>query len=341
MIAVALSGGVDSAAAAILLHEAGEDLCGVMLALGPDNPGASQVARARSLCEHLRIPFHMVEAGEVFAGLQRSFCVDYLSGRTPNPCVLCNRDLKFGLLLDEVGKLGADRVATGHYVRKGRHAGRWYLGRALASSSQEYFMGLVSQEALQRCLFPLSDHTRIEAEEIVRRSGVEIPVHESSQDVCFLQNEDYVSFVERGAGQVCVPGDILDADGKVIGRHRGALHYTVGQRKGLGMGFGRRVYVLAIDPQGNTVTVGDREQWGRQGFVIAEPNFMKLADLDAPLHARVKVRYRQPARPALVTPLSDGGLAVDYPDFFAPGQLAVAYDEGDDILFAGSISAVR
>lgn len=340
MIAVALSGGVDSAAAAVLLKESGEDLVGVTLIFGASNPPQAAVEQAGLLCARLGIRHEVVDASASFEPVMDCFCSQYLSGHTPNPCVMCNRDIKFGLFLEKAEELGASRIATGHYVRKISGRGRVWLGKAREKNSQEYFLGLLSQDALKKSIFPLHGTTKAEAREIAAGTGLDIHERGSSQDVCFVGPEGYAGFISSRTGHQIRPGDILNQRGTAIGRHRGALFYTIGQRKGLGMGFGRRVYVLEKDMDRNTITVGDRSQWPFNGFFVERVNFMKMPDLTGPLPARVKVRYRQEAREALLVPAAGGGATVRYEGLFSPGQLAVAYDDEDELLCAGIIHSL-
>lgn len=339
MIAVGLSGGTDSAAAAIRLHEEREELVGVTLVFGEENPPPVSIERAGRLCSHLKIRHVVMDATSPFRTVKDYFCREYLTGATPNPCVVCNRDIKFGLFLEKAGELGADRIATGHYVRKAGEDGRVWLGRAKEKNSQEYFLGLISQDAIQRSLFPLHDITREEARELAGRTGLHIHKQETSQDTCFTGAQGYVPFITSYTGYKPQPGDVLNMRGMVIGKHRGALYYTIGQRKGLGMGFGRKVYVLGRDMEKNTITVGGREQWPYRGFTMEQINLMKIPALDKPLAVRMKVRYRQDAKDALLIPLPGGRAAVRYEGLFSPGQLAVAYDSQDNILCAGIIGS--
>ncbi|MFA5653412.1 MAG: tRNA 2-thiouridine(34) synthase MnmA [Desulfomonilia bacterium] len=339
MIAVALSGGTDSAAAAIRLHEGREELVGITLVFDEENPPAISIERAGLLCAHLKIRHVVMDATSQFTTVKNYFCREYLAGTTPNPCVVCNRDIKFVLLQKQADELGADRIATGHYVRKAGQGGRVWLGRAKERNSQEYFLGLLSQDAIRKSLFPLHDITRDQAWELAARAGLHILKRETSQDVCFIGAEGYIPFITSYTGFELQPGDILNRRGVVIGRHKGALSYTIGQRKGLGMGFGKKVYVLGRDMEKNTVTVGGREQWPYRGFTMEQVNLMKIPALNEPLAARMKVRYRQDAQDALLIPLTGGRTAVRYEGLFSPGQLAVAYDRKDDILCAGIIGS--
>lgn len=339
MIAVALSGGVDSAAAAILLHESGEQLMGISMRLGAGVPDGVHLERARQLCKKLGIAYHLIDLSRAFDSVRTYFCDSYLAGLTPNPCAVCNRDMKFGQLFEHARALGADCLATGHYVRREFPGERCFLSRAAWKNSQEYFLGLLSQEVLRRTTFPLGDLTRTAACDLVRGLDIDIPSQSSSQDVCFIQG-DYADFIRDYTGHHLTPGRILDTHGRTVGSHRGALRYTIGQRKGLGMGFGRRVYVLDVDQSDNTVTIGERTEWPYKGFFLDGVNCMKIAWPQAAFEAQVKVRYKQDPVHATIRP-TDQGLWIDYPDLFAPGQLAVVYDPEGAILLAGFIRTPR
>ena len=339
MIAVGLSGGADSAAAALLLHDSGVKLCGITGCFGESNPGYEKLEKARCICRYLGIDHHVLDVGTEFASIKKYFCREYLAGNTPNPCVICNRDIKFGLLLHMAKGFGADMVATGHYARKGLEKGRHFVARAREANSQEYFLGLLGQEALRQSIFPLEDTTKEEAHSIVEGSGLSVPRNETSQDVCFLDSGQYVPFILSSSDHLLKPGPILDSKGRVIGKHPGALNYTIGQRKGLGMGFGKRVYVLGIDMARNTVTVGDLDEWPHRGFMVRSVNYMKITGIEAPTEALVKVRYRQRTERALIEPGCGGELVVHDCGLFSPGQLAVVYDHEDAVLCAGIITA--
>lgn len=341
MIAVGLSGGVDSAAAAIVLHDCGAPICGITGYFGESNPGSEKLEKAQYICRYLGIDHHVLDVRKEFESIKKYFCDEYLAGSTPNPCVVCNRDIKFDLLLEMAKGFGADRVATGHYVKKGFARERYYVARAREKNSQEYFLGLLGQEALKQSIFPLEDTTKEEAHGIVARSGLKIPRNETSQDVCFLELGGYAAFIRSYADHHSKPGPIVDSKGRVIGEHPGALNYTIGQRKGLGMGFGRRVYVLGIDMARNTITVGDLDEWPHSGFIVRSVNYMKIPGIYERMEARIKVRYRQRGEKALIEPGRGGELVVHYHGLFSPGQLSVMYDHEDAILCAGIIDAPR
>ena len=277
MIAVALSGGIDSAAAAVLLHAQGERIMGVTMRLGDDLPKKEDITFAARLCTRLDIPYYMIDLRNEFFAIKDYFCAAYLASRTPNPCSICNRDMKFGELLHKAKALGADTLATGHYVKKGFSGDRVFLTRTSWKNSQEYFLGLVPQDALKHACFPLGDMTRLQAEELVRSTGIDSQSRASSQDVCFIRG-DYVAFIQKLTGFMPRPGPILDIQGRPIGTHRGAIAYTIGQRKGLSMGFGRRMYVLAVDVNKNTITIGDNTMIGPNVIVCTATNPVKAAE---------------------------------------------------------------
>jgi tRNA-specific 2-thiouridylase len=337
MIAAAMSGGVDSAAAAVLLHESGERLVGLTLVLDEAVPSAGGMESARVLCRRLGVQHRVVDARGAFCSVKDYFCREYLAGRTPNPCVECNRRIKFGLLLEQAMALGADAMATGHYARSGVLDGRYYVGKGAEKWSQEYFLAMVGQDALSRSVFPLAGVTRAEAARIAAGAGVALERAVSSRDVCFVGQAGYADFVQSRTGAAARPGPILDVKGRVLGAHRGVIHYTVGQRRRLGIARGRPMYVLSMDAERNSVTVGDEGDWGSPGFVAPELNFMKLDRIGTALAVRVKVRYAQEAGAALLHPFGGGGARVEFEGMYAPGQLAVFYDEAGDVLCAGVI----
>lgn len=339
MIAIGLSGGADSAAAAILLNDLNENVCGISASFGISNPGPQHLERAAHICRYLGIDHHVLDVSHEFESIKRYFCNEYLRGSTPNPCVICNRDIKFDLLRNSARRFGADIIATGHYVKKGFEQGRYFVSRSSEKNSQEYFLGLLDQKALKQSLFPLESTTKDEAHRMIVRSGLKIPRKETSQDVCFIDQNGYVDFIRSYIGYQPKPGSVLDCKGRIIGKHKGALYYTIGQRKGLGMGFGRKVYVLGIDMAGNTITVGDLNEWPHKGFIVRSVNYMKLPDIHERIEAHVKVRYRQRAEKTIIDPGKKGELIVHYRGLFSPGQLAVVYDHEGAILCAGIIDA--
>lgn len=337
MIAVALSGGIDSAAAAILLKENDLPIMGVTMSLGKDYPLKDDVARAAFVCNYLGIKHYILDLTKDFIKIKDYFCKEYISGNTPNPCAICNRDIKFGLLLDKAKTLGAHGIATGHYVKKITSGSRYYLSKSKEEKTQEYFLGLITQTSIKNSIFPLGDITRAQAEDLVKDTKMDLSYGKSSQDVCFVPSNDYVSFITSYTGFSPSSGYILDPGGRILGSHKGALHYTTGQRKGLNYSAGRRVYVLATDMKKNAITVGDKSQWPYNGFFVTDINYMKLEQVKGPIEAKVQVRYRQKPQHATIMPTSTDNLWVEFKDMCAPGQLAVFYDNDDNILCAGII----
>ncbi|HDP24422.1 MAG TPA: tRNA-specific 2-thiouridylase [Deltaproteobacteria bacterium] len=337
MIAVALSGGDDSTAAALILHEQGEEIMGITLLLDEGVPDRVHLESAAHLCRHLGVAHHVLDVRKKFSSIPAYFLREYLHGKTPNPCAVCNRDIKFRVFMKQASALGADAMATGHYAQKGTSQGRYYLMQAREANSQEYFLGLLSQEDLMHALFPLGEITRSQARELVKASGIPRSNIRPSQNVCFVPRGGYVPFVCSSTGHTPVPGRILDLEGRILGVHRGVIRYTPGQRKGLGTGFGRKVYVLSKEISDNTITVGNLDQWPYTGFRVTGLNYMKASVLESDASVFVKVRYRQNPVPARILSTDGGCIEVGYTGIVAPGQLAALYDAQNAILAAGII----
>lgn len=348
-IVVAMSGGVDSSVAAALLHSEGHPLVGVFLRSGhseeaPAGKGCCTVEDAndaRAVAARLDIPFYILNLQEGFDRLIRHFVDEYVRGRTPSPCILCNQWLKFGRLLDYAGKIGARGVATGHYARVDREDGRPVLSRGRdAGKDQSYFLFSLTPEQLTRAIFPLGDLTKDEVREMAGR--FELPVKEKaeSQEICFVPEEGYPALIDRVAPGSLRPGTIEDAAGKTIGKHKGIGRYTVGQRKGTGVSGSEPRYVTRIDPETNRITLGPARDLLRTSLLASEISWL----VDPPgegttLMASVQVRYRSRPQAATISPLGDGRVRVAFDSpvrAIAPGQAAVFY-EGDRVLGGGWI----
>jgi tRNA-specific 2-thiouridylase len=342
-VVVAMSGGVDSSVTAGLLVEQGYNVEGVSLRLWEgerkqrscsDHRGAAEVAA------QLGILHTLIDARSEFAeSVVRPFVADYLEGRTPNPCVACNRDFKLGVLLDWAKAHGADYVATGHYARVSHDAntGRASLARgADRNKDQSYFLFALSQEQLSQTLFPLGEMEKVEVRGAARRLGLPVADRPESQDVCF---GDYRSFVESLANPEDIHGgEIVDRSGKVLGRHDGLHRLTIGQRKGLGISSPHPLYVVEIDEASRRVVVGEKDELNRQGFVADSLNWIEPPDTEE-FSAEVQVRYRSSAVPCRVRVHDDGSCEARFEESFpsvAPGQAAVFYD-GDRVLGGGWI----
>jgi len=349
---IALSGGVDSAAAAALLLEQGHECAGLHLhllaaeAFGDSAEGSCRTAGAeaedaRAAADHLGIPFYELDCKERFGQcVMRRFAEGYLRGETPNPCVDCNRYIKFGALLEHAKTLGYDCVATGHYARREELGGRILLRRGIdPAKDQSYVLYTLTQAQLACARFPLGDYTKAQVRALAEERGFRNAAKRDSQDICFIPDGDCGAFLERYTGQALRPGDFIDPSGHVLGKHRGTPRYTLGQRKGLGLALPRPGYVTAIDPAANTVTVGDEALLFRREFEARALNFIPFDALSGPLRCQVKVRYSQQPAWATAEQAGEDALRVRFDEpqrAITPGQAAVLYD-GDYVIGGGTI----
>jgi tRNA-specific 2-thiouridylase len=365
MIAVAMSGGVDSSTAAVLLRSQGQDIVGLSMQLWDqrrrlageqqdDNNELKRTGRccslddiwdARRVASHLGIPFYVLNLEAEFERtVVAPFVRSYLSGETPSPCILCNNDVKFHHLVDKAAGIGADRVATGHYARTryDETLGRWLLLRGKdRKKDQSYFLFGLTQEQLSRTLFPLGELTKAEVREIARQAGLPTYDKPESQEICFVQGRSYADFVEKYAGPsnaVAKPaGNIVTEEGQVLGQHQGVHRYTVGQRKGL-VALGKPQYVVRIEPKLNQIVVGDDPQVQRTRFTVRDPNWIAISNITAvrePIRCDVQIRNRFDPQPARVYILDDEVVVeFDRPQrAITPGQGAVFY--WDDVVVGG------
>jgi tRNA-specific 2-thiouridylase len=336
-IMVAMSGGVDSTAAAILLLEQGYAVEGVTFALFGGSQAAEQAAEH---CARLGISHHVLDLSTEFERqVVAPFADAYARGITPNPCVWCNRAVKFGAFVDYAEAQGAVAVATGHYARISMAEGRPYITRAAdLKKDQSYVLYTLSARRIVRVRFPLGTLDKAEARAVVARRGIHIPAGES-QDICFIPDGDYAAFlVQRGLAER--PGDFVGPDGKVLGRHRGILHYTVGQRRGLGLALPEPVYVSGIDAEENRVQLSGDAALYKGGLIAREVHLPYPEDLSAPRRVTARIRYGHPGAEATALMLPDGQLELRFDRLqraIAPGQSAVLY-EGDRVLGGGIIA---
>ena len=348
---IAMSGGVDSAVAALLLQQEGFAVTGVTMKLfcdGDPIPAADNVTNditpdirdARAVADRLGIP-HLV------CRLERTFCdrvVDdfvrtYLDGGTPNPCVICNKTIKFGALIDFARANGLEYAATGHYARICEQDGRYLIYRARdEKKDQSYMLWSLSQDVLSRVRFPLGELTKAEVREIAAAHGFASADRKDSQDICFLPDGNYADFIRRYAGHVPSPGKFVDRDGNVLGDHPGMLHYTIGQRKGLGIALGRPMYVCDKNAQTGDMVLCDDEQLYSRTLTAKSVNFIPFDTLTAPMRVEAKIRYAHKAAPATVYPTDENTVRVEFDEpqrAIARGQSVVFYD--GDLLVGGGI----
>ncbi|MGD9030574.1 MAG: tRNA 2-thiouridine(34) synthase MnmA, partial [Anaerolineae bacterium] len=337
-VMVALSGGVDSAVAALLLVARGYDVTAVTLRLravqpwGPPVPGREAIARARRVSDWLGIPFHVVDAEEAFKReVVAPFVAEYAAGRTPNPCVRCNRFVRFGLLLERALAMGAQALATGHYAQVRENQGRYRLLRGEdRDKDQSYFLYRLTQAQLAHVLFPLGKMKKEAVRAIARRNGPPLAEQAESQDICFLDDEDYRRFLAAYAPNTLQPGPIQDTAGRVLGQHSGLAAYTIGQRKGLGISAPEPLYVVSIRPEENVLIVGTAQELGRDTCRIEDLHMISGQEPTQPFRAQAQIRYR--ARPAAVTvhPLPGGPARVAFDTSqrdITPGQSLVLYED--------------
>ena len=353
--AIALSGGVDSSAAAVLLHEAGEELIGVTMRLfSPEDTAGidptccttRDIDDARNVADTLGIPYHVIPFADRFEEhVIDRFVEAYQSGRTPNPCIDCNAHLKFDALFEAAEKMGCERIATGHYARVeyDENRGRYLLKKGLdGSKDQGYVLYRLTQEQLSRVIFPLGGYTKPEIRAIAERRGLINADKKESQDICFIPDGDYASFIERHLGKTFPAGDFVDTEGHILGQHKGIIRYTLGQRKGLGISSDAPLYVVKIEPSSNTVVLGREEDLYSRTLTAHDINLIAYERIDVPLRVTAKARYRQKEMPATVVQTDDDTLRLEFDEplrAITPGQSVVLY-EGDIVVGGGIIDEV-
>ncbi|MBQ7547480.1 MAG: tRNA 2-thiouridine(34) synthase MnmA [Clostridia bacterium] len=336
-IVVGMSGGVDSSVAALLLRDAGYDVVGVTLALTGSVSDAG-IADARLVAEHLGIEHRVVDLQDEFQkSVMEPFTESYLQGLTPNPCVICNRIIKFGAMLQYAKSIGAEKIATGHYARTIEQSGRILLCKSDSLKDQSYFLCMLSQQQLRSAVFPLSGLDKETLRHIAEDNHLPVAQKKDSQDVCFIPDGDYVSFICRSRNLTPQTGDFVDMDGNVIGRHQGILRYTVGQRKGLGA-FGKPMFVTAIDPLHNRVVLGENGKQYAAGLCAYNLNWIAFSEPPEYFDCDVRIRFRASPAPAHVH-VRDGQTFVHFYEpqrSVTPGQTVAFYD-GDIVLGGGTI----
>lgn len=332
---------MDSSAAAVLLLEQGYEVTGLTLDLLPDGGATEAVADARAVAGKLGIPHMVLELRELFdSSVIQPFVNTYLHGCTPNPCIFCNQAIKFGAMLDKALELGMDYVATGHYAQVVYHDEVYWLKKAAAlEKDQSYVLYGLTQRQLAHVLLPLGGYCKEEVRAVAEKSGMAVAKKKDSQEICFIPNNDYAAFLAARVGQLPPPGEFVDTAGTVLGQHRGIVHYTIGQRKGLGMAFGRPMFVTAIDAVHNRVVLGEQGSEYSESLVAEQVHYIAPNAPAAPFVCDCRVRYNGKLGRATVTPLPNDGVKVEFDApmrAVTPGQAVVFYD-GDTVLGGGTI----
>lgn len=338
-VLVALSGGVDSAACARLLLDAGYEVAGCVLKMSPAHEGT--VEDAKLAAEQLGIPLYVRDMQADFRQVIGYFMGEYASGRTPNPCVVCNPTVKFKGMLAAADELGYPYIATGHYAGLRREGDRVYLTRgASAARDQSYMLCRLTQRELSRLIFPLSEMQKPDVRTLAEEAGLSCAGKPDSQEICFIPDHDYARFIEENAGEVPPEGNFVDWEGHVLGRHRGIIHYTVGQRKGLNLSMGRPVFVTAIRPETNEVVIGDAGDVFTDRLVCGNVNWMAMDGLHGgEARVKAKIRYSHKGASCRIREREDGLVecVFDEPQrAVTPGQAVVFY-QGDYVAGGGTI----
>jgi tRNA-specific 2-thiouridylase len=353
-VVVAMSGGVDSSVAAALLAEQGYEVVGMMMRLWSDEAmgGAEhnrcctpeQMDDARRIADHIGIPFYVLDTKDVFRNTVVEYFIDqHRQGVTPNPCMECNRHIRFDYLLKNALALGADYLATGHYARiQQAEDGRYKLLKGVdEAKDQSYVLSVMGQAQLAQTLFPIGEYPKAEVRALAARYGLRVESKKDSQDLCFLGRNDYRDFLQLHAPEIMQPGPIALTNGEIIGQHTGLARYTIGQRKGLGVTYPEPLYVIAMNPYRNALIVGTRDELGSDSLTAKRFNWVQGEPPSDHFRAEVKIRYKAAAVPGVVTVLDEHRVRIQFDDplrDISPGQGAVVYD-GDVCLGGGVIEA--
>ncbi|OQY23371.1 MAG: tRNA 2-thiouridine(34) synthase MnmA [Anaerolineaceae bacterium 4572_32.1] len=348
-VVIAMSGGVDSSVAAALLLEQGYEVIGLMLRLWAEPGGEAEnrcctltaVDDARRVAEILNIPFYLINAETPFQEqVVKYFVREYAAGRTPNPCLMCNRHIRFDLLLQRALALDARYLATGHYVRLRQADGRYRLFKGVDhSKDQSYVLYMLNQKNLAHLLFPLGGYAKKKVREMARARNLPVAGRPDSQDLCFLADGDYRRFLKEKIPNAVQPGEIVNRSGEVLGRHKGLPCYTIGQRRGLGIAAPEPLYVLEIDTERNALVVGTAAELGRSELTAGEVSFVAGKAPQQPLRVSAKIRYKAREAPALLRPLPDERAALYFEQplrDITPGQGVVFY-QGQELVGGGII----
>lgn len=351
-VVVAMSGGVDSSVAAALLLEKGYEVIGVTMQIWPDN-GASKreggccslsaVEDARRVANTLGIPYYVMNFKDYFQERVIDYFVEeYTRGRTPNPCIACNRYVKFEEFLRRAHNLDAFYMATGHYAKIEYDAlkQRYVLKKSVTrEKDQTYALYNMTQYQLEHTLMPLGEYNKDETREMARKLGLEVADKPDSQEICFVDDDDYGKFVVERAAREIHPGHFIDTEGNVLGKHKGIVHYTIGQRKGLGLALGKPVYVVDIDAENNVVVVGEGHEVFGRGLIAEDVNFISIEKLEEQMEVSAKIRYSAKPAKAKISLHENGTVKVEFEKpqrAITPGQSVVFY-QGDLVVGGGTI----
>ncbi len=353
-VLVAMSGGVDSSVAAKILVDGGNECVGATMKLYANEDAGvvstghtccslDDVYDARQVALKLGIPYYVFNFKDGFKEkIIDKFISSYLSGKTPNPCIDCNRFMKFDKLFERAEILGCDHIATGHYVRIEKHGDEYVLKKAVdLSKDQSYVLYFLDQEKLSKLIFPLGTLEKTKTRAIAEKNGFVNADKPDSQDICFVPDKKYAEAIKRISGLSPKPGDYVDMNGKVLGKHKGIIYYTLGQHKGLGLGIENKMFVVKIDPETNTVTLGAESDLYSNECLVTDVSFVSKKPPAFPFKCKAKLRYRQEEQPATVYQCDEGiRLVFDEPQrAITPGQAAVLYD--GDVVLGGGIIKIR
>ncbi|PKO06903.1 MAG: tRNA 2-thiouridine(34) synthase MnmA [Chloroflexi bacterium HGW-Chloroflexi-3] len=349
-ILVAVSGGVDSSVVAAMLAEQGYPIIGVMLHLWSEAGKECEnkcctpqsMEEARKSAQTIGYPFHVIDAAEIFRKqIVQYFLDEYGKGKTPNPCVVCNKDIKWGLLFDKLDEFGADYLATGHYVRlenDGKSNARVFRAKDI-QKDQSYVMSMLTQKELKRTMFPLGNLLKTEVRELARHYGLPMAEKKDSQDLCFVSDDNYKDFLLRNAPDIAQPGTIMDRQGNRLGQHQGLAFYTIGQRKGIRIAAPEPLYVLEKNATENILVVGSADDLNQKMIMVKEVNWINGEIPPSSIEAEVKIRYKADYQQAEITPQNQAKVVIQFDKPVrdaTPGQYAVFY-KGDELLGGGEI----
>ncbi len=345
-VAIAMSGGVDSSVAAALLKEQGYDVLGIMMRLWAEDENRcctpQAVEDARQVASQLDIPFHVVDYQDEFRTCVVDYFIEeYSRGRTPNPCLACNRHIRFGMLLRHVRQLGASHLATGHYAQVGKRGNEYQLRMGVdGNKDQSYVLYRLGQQELGQVMFPVGAYAKPQVRAMAHQQRLPVASRDESMELCFVTDDDYRRFLREHSPDAIQPGPILDTQGREIGQHQGLPFYTVGQRKGMGIAASQALYVIRLEPQRNALIVGPVQELGRTELTAESVHYVSGQPPKGPVRVQAKIRYKARLAEAVWIP-TDGDRA--HVEFMAPlrditpGQAVVAY-QGDEVVGGGIIS---